>query len=116
MWPAMRGMELLIKFFVFNESGSGSTFGPCKEENCFPEQARIFPISKTGRWQEIPRPNQKDILLRAPSKNHDLGSLKQNCAINQQRHVFQIKQVKFKFPFGIIEAGAVAKPHLRPSR
>ena len=84
MWPAMRGMELLIKFFVFNESGSGSTFGPCKEENCFPEQARIFPISKTGRWQEIPRPNQKDILLRAPSKNHDLGSLKQNRAINQQ--------------------------------
>src|SRR2546429_741151 len=42
---------------------ANSRFGPCKEENCFPEQARIFPILKAGRRREIPRPNQKYILL-----------------------------------------------------
>src|SRR5580693_5899436 len=55
------------------------------------------------------------MLLRAPPKNDNLSGLKQNCTIHEQRHVFQVKQVKFELPFGIIEAGSIAKPHLCPS-
>ena len=105
----------LIKSFTFNDSGNALKFGACLKKKIVSRCWLGYSPFQIGRrreaWTQV-----EVMLLRAPSKDDNLGGLKQNCKINEQRHVFQVKQVKFEFPFRVIEAGTVAKPHLRPSR